>query len=49
MDAGLARRLKTGSAYDVVIEDGVLLWVAAFDHTEKRHTRHLRPFELKLR
>ena len=45
----LVRHLKTGSAYDVEIEDGVLLWVAAFDHSEKRHTRHLRPFQLKLR
>ena len=44
----LVRRLKTGSAYDVDIADGVLLWVAAFDHSEKRHTRHLRPFQLKL-
>ncbi len=45
----LVRRLKTGSAWDVDIEDGVLLWVAAFDHSDKRHTRHLRPFQLKLR
>jgi hypothetical protein len=45
----LVRQLKTGSAYDVEIADGVLLWVAAFDHSEKRHTRHLRPFRLKLR
>jgi hypothetical protein len=45
----LVRRLKTGSSYDVDIEDGVLLWVAAFDHSEKRHTRHLRPFQLQLK
>jgi len=44
-----ARRLKTAGAYDVVIEDDLLLWVAAFDHFEKSHTRHLRPVELKLR
>ena len=45
----LVRRLKTDSRYDVEIKDGVLLWVAAFDHSEKRHTRHLRPFQLKLK
>jgi hypothetical protein len=44
----LARRLDTGSAYDVEIKDGVLMWVAAFDHSEKRHTRHLRPLRLQL-
>lgn len=45
----LVRRLKTGSSYDVEIEDGVLLWVAAFDHSEKRHTRPLRPFQRQLK
>ena len=45
----LVRRLKTGSSYDVEIENGVLLWVAAFDHSENRHTRHLRPFQLQLK
>lgn len=44
----LVRRLRTGDAYDVDIKDGVLMWVAAFDHSEKRHTRHLRPFRLQL-
>jgi hypothetical protein len=44
----LVRRLRTGSPYDVDIGDGALLWVAAFDHSEMRHTRHLRPFQLKL-
>ena len=44
----LVRRLKTGSAYDVEIKSGSLMWVAAFDHSEKRHTRHLRPFRLEL-
>ena len=39
----LVRRLQTGSAYDVEIKNGVLMWVAAFDHSEKRHTHHLRP------
>lgn len=44
----LARRLYTGSAYDVPIKTGVMMWVAAFDHAEKRHTRHLRPFRLEV-
>ena len=42
----VARRLHTGSRYDIPVKSGVLLWVAAFDHAEKRHTRHLRPFRL---
>ena len=44
----LARQLNTGSAYDIEIKNDVLMWVAAFDHSEKRHTRHLRPFRLHL-
>jgi Ethylbenzene dehydrogenase/Prokaryotic cytochrome b561 len=44
----IVRRLNTGSAYDVEIKSNVLMWVAAFDHSEKRHTRHLRPFRLRL-
>ena len=44
----IVRRLNTGSAYDVEIKSDVLMWVAAFDHSEKRHTRHLRPFRLRL-
>jgi hypothetical protein len=42
------RRLKTDSIYDVEIKSGILMWVAAFDHAEKRHTRHLRPLRLEL-
>ena len=44
----IVRRLNTGSAYDVEIKNDVLMWVAAFDHSEKRHTRHLRPLRLRL-
>ena len=44
----LARRLHTGNRYDIPIKTGVLMWVAAFDHAEKRHTRHLRPFRLEV-
>ncbi|HWB47058.1 MAG TPA: ethylbenzene dehydrogenase-related protein [Hyphomicrobiaceae bacterium] len=45
----LMRRLQTGSSFDVDIKDGVLMWVAAFDHAEKRHTHHLRPVRLHLK
>ena len=44
----VARRIYTGSQYDVPIKTGTLMWVAAFDHSEKRHTRHLRPFRLEV-
>ena len=44
----VVRRLKTQSRYDVELKTGVLMWVAAFDHSEKRHARHLRPFRLKV-
>jgi hypothetical protein len=42
------RRLKTDSVYDVELKTGALMWVAAFDHSQKRHSRHLRPFRLEL-
>ncbi|MBS0243414.1 MAG: cytochrome b/b6 domain-containing protein [Proteobacteria bacterium] len=44
----LARKLYTGSRFDVPIKSGAMMWVAAFDHAEKRHTRHLRPFQLEV-
>lgn len=44
----VARRLYTGSAYDLPIKTGTLMWVAAFDHSETRHTRHLRPLRLEV-
>lgn len=44
----VARRLDTGSPHDIAIAPGILLWVAAFDHAEKRHTRHLRPLTLEI-
>ena len=45
----VARRIYTGSAYDIPIKTGTLMWVAAFDHSETRHTRHLRPFRLEIK
>ena len=43
------RRLTTSSDYDVAIGDGTYLWVSVFDHTQTRHSFHLRPFQLQLR
>jgi hypothetical protein len=45
----LSRALDTGSARDVAIVDGVLLWAAVFDHTQTRHAYHLRPVRVSLR
>lgn len=45
----IVRRLNTGSRTDVAIESGVAMWVAAFDHAQTRHTRHLRPVILEVK
>lgn len=39
------RKLETGSDYDVPLRAGepAYLWVAVFDHTQTRHSQHLRP------
>jgi len=44
----LARKLKPPTPADVPIETGTMMWLAAFDHSETRHTRHLRPIVLEL-
>ena len=44
----VARRLDTGSEKDIAIEDGVCLWVAAFDHSQIGHTRHHQALRLKV-
>ncbi len=44
----VARRLNTGSAWDLPITSGLLMWVAAFDHAETRHTWHIRPIRLEV-
>jgi hypothetical protein len=43
-----SRDLKTGSEYDQDFVPGrvLYLWVAVFDHTQTRHTRHQRPVRL---
>ena len=44
----VARRLDTHSKYDVPIETGTFMRVAAFDHSQIRHTRHVRPIYLEV-
>jgi len=44
----VARRLNTGSEFDVPIRSGVFMRVAAFDHSQIRHTRHVRPIRLEV-
>jgi Ethylbenzene dehydrogenase/Prokaryotic cytochrome b561 len=44
----VARRLDTHSPYDVPIASGVFMRVAAFDHSQIRHTRHVRPIRLEV-
>ncbi|HKS19077.1 MAG TPA: ethylbenzene dehydrogenase-related protein [Bradyrhizobium sp.] len=44
----VARRLDTGSPYDVPIASGTFMRVAAFDHSQIRHTRHVRPIRLEV-
>lgn len=45
----IARRLDTGSPYDLAIANGIFMWVAVFDHSQTRHTRHLRPIRLEVK
>jgi hypothetical protein len=44
----VARRLDTHSQYDVPVQTGVFMRVAAFDHSQIRHTRHVRPIRLEV-
>jgi hypothetical protein len=44
----VARRLDTGSEYDVPLRSGIFMRVAAFDHSQIRHTRHVRPIRLEV-
>jgi Ethylbenzene dehydrogenase/Prokaryotic cytochrome b561 len=44
----VARRLDTGSEFDVPIKTGVFMRVAAFDHSQIQHTRHVRPIRLEV-
>ena len=42
------RRLDSSSKFDVPIKTGVSMRVAAFDHSQIRHTRHVRPIRLEV-
>jgi hypothetical protein len=44
----VVRRIDTHSQYDVPIKTGVFMRVAAFDHSQIRHTRHVRPIRLEV-
>lgn len=44
----ITRRLAAQSEYDVPIETGTFMRVAAFDHAQIQHTRHVRPIRLEL-
>jgi hypothetical protein len=44
----VTRRLDTKSKFDVPIMTGVHMRVAAFDHSQIRHTRHVRPILLEV-
>jgi len=44
----VSRRLEVTSHYHLPIRSGVFMRVAAFDHTEIRHTRHVRPIRLEV-
>jgi ethylbenzene dehydrogenase/cytochrome b561-like protein len=44
----VSRKLDTGSKFDLPIASGTHLWVAAFDHNQARHTRHLHPLRIAL-
>jgi Ethylbenzene dehydrogenase/Prokaryotic cytochrome b561 len=44
----VARRLDVQSEYDVSLKTGVFMRVSAFDHTQIRHTRHVRPIRLEV-
>ena len=43
--------VATGSTYDIAFHPGqpVYMWVSVFDHTQTRHTRHMRPVRVDLK
>jgi Ethylbenzene dehydrogenase len=44
----VVRRLESKSPYDMPIITGTFMRVAAFDHAQIRHTRHVRPIRLEV-
>ena len=45
-----SRKLKTGNPYDVAFgkDERLFMYVSVFDHTQTRHTRHMRPIVLSM-
>ena len=44
----LKRKLKTQSKYDLPIDNETYIWFAAFDHSQTRHSYHIRPIRIQL-
>lgn len=44
----MKRALDTGSPFDLPIANGIHLWVSTFDHSQTRHSYHLKPIRLRL-
>lgn len=44
----VVRRLDTNSKFDTPITTGSYMRVSVFDHTQSRHTRHIRPIRLEV-
>jgi hypothetical protein len=44
----VARRMDTGSKYDIPFKSGIYMRVSVFDHNQIRHTRHLRPIRVEV-
>lgn len=46
-----SRNLSTASRYDADFtgKSPLYMWVSVFDHNQTRHTRHVRPVEVRLR
>jgi hypothetical protein len=42
------RKLDTQSRFDLPMQSGLYLWVAVFDHTQTRHSRHLHPIRVAM-
>ncbi len=42
------RKLDTQSKFDLPMQSGIYLWVAVFDHTQTRHSRHLHPVRIEI-
>ena len=46
----VTRKLRTADTVtDLPMESGLFMWVAVFDRTQTRHTRHIRPVILEFK